>query len=138
MPQEYDKLVRQNGEECVVEIMDEEDYRRALRRKLVEEAPEAAEAGPGQLGDELADLAEVIDALLAVEGIDRASVLAAQQRRRAERGGCVGRLRLLAVGPRYADDWPGLVSSVKVYRAPAAHALPVRDAAIGGVIPLAA
>lgn len=108
MCREYDKLVRdripeiirRNGGECAVEIMNDEDYRRALRRKLVEEAIEAAEAGPGQLVTELSDLAEVIDAVLAVEGIDRASVQAAQQRRRAERGGFNERLRLLAVRPR--------------------------------------
>src|SRR3712207_1207414 len=103
MPQEYDKLVRdcipeiirRNGDECVVEVMGEDDYRLALRRKLVEEATEAAEASPATLITELADLCEVLDALLAAEGIDRATVQVAQEQRRAERGGFAHRLRLL-------------------------------------------
>lgn len=105
MSQEYDKLVRdripeiirRNGDECVVEVMTDEDYRRALRRKLVEEATEAAEASPDELATELADLQEVIDAVLAVEGIHRAVVQVEQQRRRAERGAFAARLRLVAV-----------------------------------------
>src|SRR5688572_18319254 len=108
MSKEYDKLVRdriptiirESGEECAVEVMNEEDYRRALRRKLVEEATEAAEASSGQLITELADLQEVIDALLTVEGLDRAGVCAVQEHRRAERGGFARRLRLVAAVPR--------------------------------------
>src|SRR5687768_4382983 len=105
MPQQYDKLIRDripeiiraNGEECVVEVMADDNYRHALRRKLIEEATEAANASSADLLTELADLREVIDALLAAEGIDRTSIDAEQQRRRAERGGFVERLRLLAV-----------------------------------------
>jgi len=108
MLQEYNKLVRdripeiirRNGDECVVEVMTDEDYRRALRRKLVEEATEAAEASPDHLSTELADLQEVSAALIAAEGLDRATVSAIQEQRRAERGGFSGRLRLKLVQPR--------------------------------------
>lgn len=108
MPQQYDKLVRdripeiirRNGDECVVEVMGEEDYRHALRRKLVEEATEASEASPVTLITELADLYEVIDALLTAEGLDHATLHSVQAQRRAERGGFAHRLRLLCHNPR--------------------------------------
>ena len=99
----YDKLVRDripeiiraSGRSCAVVAMEEEAYRRALREKLVEEAQEAAQATPEHLVTELADLSEVVDALLAAYGVKREAVQAEQQRRRAERGGFTRRLRLL-------------------------------------------
>src|SRR4051794_38280974 len=111
MSQEYDKLIRdripeiirENGDECVVEVMANEEYRRALRRKLVEEATEAAEAASGDLPTELADLQEVIAALSAAEGLDHATIGAIQERHRAERGGFARRLRLVRVQRRQRD-----------------------------------
>lgn len=105
MPTLYDKLVRDGipaiisheGRVCSVETMPEEAFRAALRRKLVEEAEEAASAEGDQLATELADLYEVIDALLAAHGIDQSSVLARQQERRSERGGFDQRLRLISI-----------------------------------------
>lgn len=74
------EIVRRAGATCAVETLGEEEYRWALREKLVEEAAEAAAADPRHLPAELADLCEV---------------LAEQERRRAERGGFAGRIRLL-------------------------------------------
>jgi predicted house-cleaning noncanonical NTP pyrophosphatase (MazG superfamily) len=95
MPIEYHKLVRdripeiirQDGRECATEIMAEEEHRQALLEKLLEEAQEAAAVGLEKLVEELADLYEVIDALLAAYGIKREAVMAKQVRKRAERGG---------------------------------------------------
>lgn len=103
MRKEYYKLVRDripeiiraSGRECGIEIMDDEEYRRALLDKLVEEAQEAAEAEPQDLVKELADLYEVIDAVIALHGIDRDEIRAKQQSRRTERGGFQNRIRLL-------------------------------------------
>lgn len=104
MSQAYDKLIRdhiphiirQEGRECVVEILTEEAYRTALRHKLVEEASEARDAKGDNLVVELADLKEVVDALLSSYGITVDTVHEAQQRRRAERGGFTQRLRLVS------------------------------------------
>ena len=57
MRKEYDKLVRdripeiirQDGRQCGVEVMPEDEYVQALKDKLVEEAKEAAAAGPEDL-----------------------------------------------------------------------------------------
>jgi len=103
MRKEYDKLVRdripeiirQDGRQCGVEVMPEDEYVQALKDKLVEEAKEAAAAGSDDLVKELADLNEVIDALMAACGIERQAVLARQEERRQSRGGFDQRFRLL-------------------------------------------
>jgi len=97
-----DKLVRdlipeiilREGHTCGIEIVDEGSFRRALRDKLVEEAREAAEATDDDLATELADLQEVIDAVIQTHGLSREAVSSIQQQRREERGGFVRRLRL--------------------------------------------
>ena len=100
----YDKLVRDRIPEIIREagnncgtdgFGDESAFRRALRDKLVEEATEAANASEVDLAAELADLQEVVDALIAAHGLNHDTVRAIQEQRRAERGGFAQRLRLL-------------------------------------------
>jgi predicted house-cleaning noncanonical NTP pyrophosphatase (MazG superfamily) len=101
----HNKLVRDHipdiidaeGRRCATEIMDDAEYRQALLAKLVEEAQEAAEAEAGELVKELADLYEVIDALLVAFDLDKDAILALQQKRHDKRGGFEGRIRLLWV-----------------------------------------
>lgn len=103
MRQEHNKLVRdsipeiirQSGKQCEVALMSEAEFSQALREKLLEEAQEAVVASPENLVSELADLQEVIDALLVVYGIERESLIKEQTRKRTERGGFEQRLRLL-------------------------------------------
>ena len=75
--------------------MEDGEYRRALLDKLVEEAQEAANAKPEELVKELADLYEVIDAVVAAHGLDRNTIKAMQVNRNVERGGFEKRIRLL-------------------------------------------
>ena len=101
----YNKLVRDRipeiiqevGRKCAVEILSEKDYQQALRQKLIEEAHEVAIATNDDLIQELADLYEVIDELIAVYHIEREAVVKVQKERRVERGGFNKRLRLLQV-----------------------------------------
>ncbi len=103
MRQEHNKLVRdsipdiirQAGNQCEVATMSEAEFRQALREKLLEEAQEAAVASPENLVSELADLQEVIHALLTVYGMEHKAVVNEQKRKRTERGGFERRLRLL-------------------------------------------
>ena len=88
------EIIRATGRCCETVAMDDAAYRRALLDTLVEEAGEEARADPHQIVSELADLFEVLDALLDAHGIDHDTVLAEQQRRRVERGG-FGRRRCL-------------------------------------------
>jgi predicted house-cleaning noncanonical NTP pyrophosphatase (MazG superfamily) len=104
MRKTYNKLVRDRipeiiqaaGQEYATEVMSLEDYQQALREKLIEEAQEAADAS--DLIGELADLYEVMDALLNVYGIDPDAIGAEQRRKRDERGGFSQRIRLLWSG----------------------------------------
>jgi predicted house-cleaning noncanonical NTP pyrophosphatase (MazG superfamily) len=104
MRKTYNKLVRDRipeiiqaaGQEYAAEVMSLEDYQQALREKLVEEAQEAADAR--DLIGELADLYEVMDALIKVYGIDPDAIAAEQRRKRDERGGFSQRIRLLWSG----------------------------------------
>ena len=89
------EIIRREGGTCAVETLSEEEYRRALLEKLVEEAREAKATSGQGLVRELADLHEVIDAVIEAFDVERAAVLAEQQRRRTERGGFTRRFRLL-------------------------------------------
>ena len=77
------------------ETFSPDEFRRALRDKLVEEAREAANASEDDLLTELADVEEVLDALLAAYGLTQEDVRRLQDGRRVERGGFTQRLRLL-------------------------------------------
>lgn len=95
----YDKLVRdkmperirQNGGLPVTHVADEAEYWAKLKAKLQEEA---AEFVASESPEELADLFEVIDAIMAHKSFDSAAVRAIQARKAAERGGFRDRIIL--------------------------------------------
>lgn len=99
----YNKLVRDripeiiagSGKTCEMATLSFDEFERALLEKLIEEAREAQQADDEYLKTELADLSEVMDALLALKGISRDALRAEQRRRRKERGGFKKRLKLL-------------------------------------------
>lgn len=103
MDKEYHKLVRdripeiirQSGIECEIAVLSDAEYRQALRLKLLEESEEVAEANQDELVAELADLYEVIDALMLSYGISGDEVLNAQAKRRETRGGFTQKIMLL-------------------------------------------
>jgi len=103
MRKEYHKLVRdkipeiiqESGLKCETLTLAESEYRQALRQKVVEEAQEIAVADEENLIMELADIYEVIDAIVETYGINRELIIAEQIRRRKERGGFQKRIQLL-------------------------------------------
>ena len=104
---EYNKLVRdkvpelihQEGHKCeVVAVEDGAEYRHLLLAKLVEEAQEACHSEDStKLSRELADLYEVIEAVIRAFGLDEASILVEQDHKRSERGGFSQHLKLVWV-----------------------------------------
>lgn len=104
MEKRYSKLVRdripeiiqRSGNQCQTRILSDAEYEKALREKLIEEATEAATASSEELMQELADLYEVIDALIIASGLDPETILAQQRKRREERGGFTDKIQLLA------------------------------------------
>jgi predicted house-cleaning noncanonical NTP pyrophosphatase (MazG superfamily) len=104
--EEYYKLIRdkipeiiaQAGYRYEIAILDDGEYRRALGEKLQEEAQEVAIAlkeTPESLLEELADLQEVIDALIEIMGIERSTLTQLQGEKRQQKGGFAARIRLL-------------------------------------------
>ena len=102
----YNKLIRDRipeiihaaGKQCETEVMPEAEYLQALRDKLVEEALEVQKAAPADLATELADICEVMDALMAAYGISPEQVRLLQAARREERGAFEKRLKLIWSG----------------------------------------
>src|SRR5215203_6129320 len=89
------EIIRSEGRECAVKIMEIDEYYHALREKLIEEAQETANAEPGDMVKELADLYEVIDTVIKVFNLDKDVILTIQQKLRDERGGFEKRLKLI-------------------------------------------
>lgn len=89
--QRYDKLVRDliperlraQGVPCKFHVSDEQEYWTKLKDKLIEETNEFREA---ENLEELADLLEVIDAVIERCGFDRAELIAIKEKKAIERG----------------------------------------------------
>lgn len=104
MKNTYNKLVRDkipdiieaSGNQCEIATLCDRDYQEALRQKLMEEAREVATASPSELIKELADLYEVLDALITTTGISEEMILTEQRIRREERGGFQKKILLLS------------------------------------------
>ena len=77
--------MRQQGKHPEVERISGERLRRALKDKLVEEAEEVRQAD--DIVEELADVLEVVDALIEVYGLDHGEIEHARADKKAERGG---------------------------------------------------
>ena len=89
------EIIRNFGNQCEISILKDVEYIEALRQKLVEEANEAATAVPDELAQELADVMEVIDALMAATGIELETVKEIQQVKRSQRGRFDNKIELL-------------------------------------------
>lgn len=102
MKKHYEKLIRdripeimdQAGVAYEVRTLDDQEYADALRKKLIEEAGEAAQASRTDLTKEIADLIEVVHALTELEGIDLRDVENVRRARADERGAFRQRLFL--------------------------------------------
>lgn len=102
---EYNKLVRdrvpeiirRQGKICRTRTLDNSQYKRSLRMKLLEEAEEAALAPERELGNELGDLLEVITALRQVYGLDEDTIEERRIDKRRKRGGFDARTELIWV-----------------------------------------
>ena len=88
------EIIERSGKTCRYEIMSDEEYQKALDEKLGEELSEYRERGAIE---ELADLLEVIYAVVRARGYTVDELIKAREKKEAERGGFLKKLRLLEV-----------------------------------------
>lgn len=92
----YNKLVRDNipqiiendGKKPITRTLNDEEYKIELERKLLEEYQEVLSAkNKEQRIEEIADMLEVLSALIHIENKDLASVISVMDKKRESRGG---------------------------------------------------
>lgn len=99
---EYDKLIRDGipniilgvGKKCVTRVLNPEEYRGYLQKKLQEEVEEFLE---NQKLEELSDILEVVYALAEERGVSPGELETLRLKKKKERGGFNRRLLLLEV-----------------------------------------
>ena len=104
MERVYNKLVRdkipdiikKNNEECIITTLNEE-YKKALEDKLVEELNEVLESTGNNRIEELSDMIEVIASLAKLEGKTLNDVIEASSKKKEKRGGFDNKIFLLKV-----------------------------------------
>lgn len=87
-------IIRASGEEPTVRVLSPEEYLPALLEKLVDEALEAQESGVEDLLSELADVHEVINAILDALDWDDRTLEETAERKCAAQGSFTARLWL--------------------------------------------
>lgn len=91
-------IIRKNGGVPNVKKMIKSEYRLELLRKAVEEAKEIKGAeGKKELIKEIADMQEILDAIMKEFKLDRKKVKEIKCRRKKERGGFEERIYLISV-----------------------------------------
>ena len=93
-------IIRKNGSQPVLQVLDDEAYKLALEEKLQEEVAEFGEAGTIE---ELVDILEVIYALAAIQAVNAHQLEALRLAKKQERGGFEQRLFLIEVKPTEGD-----------------------------------
>ncbi len=88
-------IIRASGRQCATTILPQDQYIAALLAKLLEESQELANAPAEERAMEIADIREVVDALMDVYGITDSEVSSIQSQRRASRGAFARRIQLI-------------------------------------------
>ncbi len=89
------EFISASGDGFETRIMDEDEFERELRKKLVEEAKEVSEATESELKNELADVLELTKSIAEHHGIDFKDVEEYQVDKRRKRGGFKKKLFLI-------------------------------------------
>ncbi|MCL5090947.1 MAG: nucleoside triphosphate pyrophosphohydrolase [Patescibacteria group bacterium] len=89
------ELITTSGDEFETRVMDETEFEKELKKKLVEEARELLEAPEDELINELADVLELTKAIASHHKIDFGDVENYQAEKRKKRGGFSKKLFLI-------------------------------------------
>ena len=91
------EIIKQNNEEPITRILNEEEYKKELEKKLQEELNEVLDALGNDRIEELADMLEVMMALAKLEGKELSDIIKTADKKREKRGGFQKRLYLEGV-----------------------------------------
>lgn len=94
MERVYNKLVRdkipniieEKGETPIIKVLNENDYKKELEKKLYEEYKEVIEASGDERIEELADMLEVIRALASLENKNLNDIIGIADKKNKKRG----------------------------------------------------
>jgi len=97
MKKEYNKLIRdkipeiieKSGSKYSIRILDNEEYKKELLKKITEEAQEVLETGGDkkELAREVGDILEIVNYLIEAFEIDREQIEKVRQEKKQSRGG---------------------------------------------------
>lgn len=94
-------IIRDDGEVPNIRLMNEEEYRKELLYKLIEEAEDVQQVGfdpvDDELVNELVDVSDVLSAILKEFGITPEHLKEIQEKKYEERGGFTKRIFLESV-----------------------------------------
>lgn len=109
----FDKLVRDGivpaieaaGNRPEYRVLEDEEYVMELKKKLVEEMAEVPGASGDDLVEELADVMEIVDALLVTLGVSEEELRAVMDKKREKVGGFEDRLYVEYVDADDESEW---------------------------------
>ena len=90
-------IIRENGEEPIVEILRDDRYKEELEKKLIEECNEVINSTGNERIEELADLLEVMYSLLEIDNKTLKDVEKVRVEKKIKRGGFSKKLYLRGV-----------------------------------------
>lgn len=80
------EIIEKDGKKPITRVLDDKEYLTALENKLLEEVQELRSAKEDP-EEEIADIYEVLDALIEARGFTKAGISAIQEKKRREHGG---------------------------------------------------
>ena len=89
------EIIESFGDSYKTRILDIREYRRQLRKKLIEEAKESVSAKKSELAKELSDVSQVIKSIADFEGIPLKDIEAKRKDRERKRGAFKKRIYLI-------------------------------------------
>ena len=89
------EIIESNNGKYELRVMEEGEFRKELKKKLIEEVKEVIEAEKSELGKELADILELIKSIGESENISFELIEEKQKQRREERGSFKKKLFLI-------------------------------------------
>ena len=86
------EIIERDGNKANVRVLNEAEFKTALENKLLEEVQEMRQGQDKKT--EIADIYEVLDALIKANGFSKGEIAEIQKKKRGERGGFDRRLFL--------------------------------------------